>query len=57
MSKKLGRPTAETPKQHIVSIRMDDEQLEQLREYASSHNLTITQVMLSAVNHLYKATV
>jgi hypothetical protein len=51
---KMGRPKSDSPKLKSVGIRLADEDYEKLIEYASEHNLTITQVLLKGLNLLLK---
>jgi NRPS condensation-like uncharacterized protein len=49
---KVGRPKSECPKMKIVGIRLADEDHERLKEYASKHNLTMTDVLLKGLKLL-----
>jgi hypothetical protein len=51
---KMGRPKSDSPKLKSVGIRLADEDYKKLIEYASEHNLTITQVLLKGLNLLLK---
>ena len=50
----MGRPKAESPRQKTLSIRVTKEEYEKLTEYATKHNLTITEAVHKGVNLLYK---
>ncbi len=52
---KMGRPKAENPKQKSIGIRMSEEERQKLLQYASKHDMTITEVVQEAVNRLYDA--
>ncbi len=50
---KMGRPKAESPKKMNVSFRMTEAEYKKLAEYATEHNLTITEVLHKGVHLLY----
>lgn len=51
---KMGRPKADTPKQHTLSVRVTDNELQRLKEYADSHGMTITQLLHTGVELLLR---
>lgn len=51
---KMGRPKAESPKKMNVSFRMTEAEYKKLAEYATEHNLTITEVLHRGVHLLYE---
>lgn len=51
---KMGRPKAEQPKLKTISVRVTMPEFEKLREYASRHNLTITQAVQKGIDMLYQ---
>lgn len=51
---KMGRPFSEDPKQYRITFRMNAEDYQKLKEYASEHNLTLTEVMQRSLGLLYK---
>ena len=53
---KMGRPKSENPKLKTLSLRMNDEEFEKLKEYAAVRNMTITQVLNKALELLYQTT-
>lgn len=53
---KMGRPKAESPRLKTLSVRVTKEEYQKLQEYASKHDLTITQVVHKGVNLLYDKT-
>ena len=53
---KMGRPKSENPKLKTLSLRMNDEEFEKLKEYATVRNMTITQVLNKALELLYQTT-
>ena len=50
---KGGRPKSENPKNIIVTLRLNREQLARLEEYSEKHSLTKTQVILDGLEKLY----
>lgn len=42
---KMGRPKSENPKKNLVGFKLTDNEIKKLREYASRHNMTVTQVL------------
>ncbi len=51
---KMGRPKSDTPKQHTLSVRVTDSELQRLQEYADSHGMTITQLLHTGVELLLR---
>lgn len=51
---KMGRPKSDTPKKKTLSLRVNDEEYIKLKEYATTHNMTITQALQKGVELLYK---
>ena len=49
---RMGRPKAEAPKLNTLSMRVTDEELQELKEYADSHDMTITQLLKTGVELL-----
>lgn len=41
----MGRPKSETPKLRSLSVRVSDKEYDELKTYASKHNLTITEML------------
>ncbi|NBH82981.1 CopG family transcriptional regulator [bacterium C-53] len=50
---KMGRPKSDVVKDHIVTIRMSDEEYLMLKEYSKKHQQTLTATIKSAVDLLY----
>lgn len=50
----MGRPKVDSPKLKSIGIRLDDVEHEKLTQYASEHNLTITQTVLHGLHILYE---
>ncbi len=49
---KMGRPKSEAPKSNTLSVRVTDNELQRLTEYANSHGMTITQLLHVSVTLL-----
>lgn len=52
---KMGRPLAENPKNHKVTIRMTDEEYARLQIWAEEHGMTQANVLRLAIEELYKS--
>lgn len=51
---KMGRPKSDSPKLKSVGVRLTDEEHEELKKYASEHDLTITQAISKGIHLLLK---
>ena len=51
---KMGRPKSDVVKDHIVTIRMSDEEHLKLKEFAKKHQQTITETIKTGVELLYQ---
>ena len=49
---RMGRPKSEAPKLNTLSMRVTDEELQELKEYADSHDMTLTQLLKTGVELL-----
>lgn len=52
---KMGRPKSDAVKDHIVTVRMSDEEYRELKEYSQKHRQTITETVKAGVALLYRA--
>ncbi len=52
---RTGRPRSENPKHKIISMRMSDQEYREVREFASKHNLTVSETLLRGFNRLKKS--
>ena len=50
---KLGRPKSEHPKKIMVGLKLTEEEAARLKEYASKHDMTITQVLQRGIDWQY----
>lgn len=53
MVNKGGRPQSENPKQSVLGVRVTTEEHERIKQYASRHHQTISQVVLEGLALLY----
>lgn len=49
---KMGRPRLENPRSERIFIRLTKDEHTDITEYASNHNLTITQTLVQGFNKL-----
>ena len=47
---KTGRPKAENAKRKTITIRLSDELHKKIVEYATEHNMSMTEVALQSLN-------
>lgn len=50
---KTGRPKLENAKKQVMGLKVTEKEAEKLREYASRHDMTITQVLQKGIDMLY----
>lgn len=51
---KMGRPRSENPKQNILTLRVTDQDRDEIKAYARLHNLSVTQTLLGAFKLMVK---
>ena len=51
---KMGRPRSENPKQNILTLRVTDQDRDEIKAYARVHNLSVTQTLLGAFKLMVK---
>ncbi|MGI6251805.1 MAG: DUF6290 family protein [Christensenellales bacterium] len=51
--RKMGRPLVEDPMLHRVTVRLTEGEYQELKKYAKSHNLTMSQAVKSGLEKLY----
>ena len=49
---RTGRPKSENPKKTLIGLKLTEEEAAKLREYASKHDMTITQVLQRGMKSL-----
>lgn len=50
---KIGRPLSNNPSTHRATVRFTESEYRSLKQYAESHNLTITQAIKCGIELLY----
>ncbi len=50
---KVGRPKAENPRIYRVGVRLREDEIKKLKEYASKHNMTLAQVLQKGIELQY----
>lgn len=50
---RTGRPKSENPKNTLIGLKLTEEEAAKLREYASKHDMTITQVLKKGIDMQY----
>ena len=50
---KTGRPKSDNPKKNLIGLKLTEEEATKLKEYASKHDMTITQVLQKGLDMLY----
>lgn len=55
MGKKVGRPCKANRSDKVVTLRMTQEEYEQLEKYAKDHHQTITDSLKDGLKKLYKS--
>lgn len=50
---KTGRPKTGNPKKKLTGLKLTDEEAAKLNEYASKHDMTITQVLRTGIELQY----
>ena len=50
---RTGRPKSENPKKTLIGLKLTEEEAAKLREYASKHDMTITQVLQKGIDLQY----
>ena len=50
---KTGRPKSENPKKKVIGLKLTEEETAKLKEYASKHDMTVTQVLQRGIDLQY----
>ena len=50
---RTGRPKSDNPKKSLIGLKLTEEEAAKLREYASKHGMTITQVLQRGIDLQY----
>ena len=51
---RTGRPKSENPKNNLIGLKLTEEEAAKLRDYASKHDMTITQVLQRGIDLQYE---
>ncbi len=52
--RKVGRPPIENARKRNLSVRVSEQEYIRIKEYASDHNVTISEMFLDGLDLLYK---
>lgn len=50
---RTGRPKSDNPKKSLIGLKLTEDEAAKLREYASKHDMTITQVLQRGIDMQY----
>lgn len=50
---KMGRPKSDNPKKSLIGLKLTEQEAARLKEYASKHDMTITQVLQRGIDMQY----
>lgn len=50
---KTGRPKSDNPKKQLIGLKLTEGEAKKLKEYASKHDMTITQVLQKGIDMQY----
>lgn len=50
---RTGRPKSANPKKSLIGLKLTEDEAAKLREYASKHDMTITQVLQRGIDLQY----
>ena len=51
---RTGRPKSDNPKNSLIGLKLTENEAAKLREYASKHDMTITEVLQRGINLQYE---
>lgn len=51
--RKVGHPFSDNPKKSPVTIRLTSDDYSRLKEYADTHSVTMTQVIMEGLEMVY----
>ena len=51
---RTGRPRSDNPKNSLIGLKLTEDEATKLREYASKHDMTITEVLQRGINLQYE---
>jgi len=50
---KMGRPKSDNPKKNLIGLKLTENETARLKEYASRHGMTLTQVLKRGIDMQY----
>lgn len=50
---KMGRPKSDNPKKNLIGLKLTENETVRLKEYASRHGMTLTQVLKRGIDMQY----
>ena len=50
---RTGRPKSDNPKKNLIGLKLTEDEAAKLREYASKHDMTLTQVLQKGIDLQY----
>ena len=51
---KMGRPKTDDPRQKSLGVRVTNDEYKVIKEYATTHDMTITETLLKGVKELMR---
>ena len=51
---RTGRPKSDNPKYSMIGLKLTEDEAAKLREYASKHDMTITEVLQRGIDLQYE---
>lgn len=51
---RTGRPKSDNPKNSLIGLKLTEDEATKLREYASKHGMTITEVLQRGIDLQYQ---
>ena len=51
---RTGRPKSDNPKNSLIGLKLTEDEATKLREYASKHDMTITEVLQRGIDLQYE---
>ena len=51
---KMGRPKTDDPREKSLGVRVTNDEYKVIKEYATKHDMTITETLLKGVEELMK---
>lgn len=52
---KMGRPKLDKIKDHIVTVRLSEEEHDKLKAFSDKHQMTITETIKAGIERMYQS--